>query len=300
MNLGFKKERYKILFISLMLTLLLSSCHSKYINLEIRTDGTIAWNNDSSAFAFVAKTGLYKRPTGIAKFPDGGTTKNEYLDFSLYHFDIKQNKLTRLVRLNEFFMGSGYRWLNISQVELSLNDSILYYKLPEPYDYNLKYIDKKEHPDFFKNIVKTYKIDIYTLKKETVNTANNPHIFAKKRERFNSSIAKKYLANVKYADWGLVLNDLYPKSKNFYMDMIIEEQGNKNIRECIFQQIIPEFSEKDKKTVLNKMEERMKELYDDYKNTDKVKDPYQRGLKKDKYDDYQDYLDKVKNRFRNL
>ncbi len=292
MILSCKKNVFKVLLISFILTMLLSSCHSKYINLGMRTDGTVAWNNDSSAFAFVARTCLYRRPTGIAKFPDGGTTKNEYLDFSLYHFDIKQNKLTHLVSLNEFFMGSGYRWLSIRQVELSLNDTTLYYKLPEPYDYNLKYINEKEHPEFLRNIAKTYKININTLKKDSVSAANNSHLFNKKREIFSSSSAKKYLANLTYADWGIELKKIYPQSKNFYMDMIIE-QGNKNTRECIFQQIAPGFTDKDKKYIVEKMFNKQQELLNDYETTSKKTDVYQKSLKKDRYLEYTKYLAEV-------
>jgi len=291
-----KKTRLLLVVLALIM-FLFTSCHSKYINLAIRTDGTIAWNNDSSAFAFVAKTELFRSPVGIAKFPDGGMITNEYLDFALYHFDIKHNKLTRLAELNDFYLRNDYRWSSIGYLNLDLQDTLLFYKLGKPSGYDLKNI-KERHPDILINIAKTYKININTLKKETVDTTINSHLFYRKRENFRFSSAKKYLSNLKYADWGIVLKDIYPKSKKYYMDMIIEKEGNDKMRQAIFQQIIPDFTEQDKKTVLGKMEERMKELYEDYKNTDKLKDPYQRGLKKDKYLDYQEYLDMVKKRFK--
>ena len=103
------QNRLREVLVGITFIFLLSSCSSKYLNIAIRTDGTIAWNKDRSEFAFIAKTSLYRMPIGIARFPDGGMSKTEYLDFSLYHYNIKHNKLTHLINLNEFYLGSAYR-----------------------------------------------------------------------------------------------------------------------------------------------------------------------------------------------
>jgi len=270
------------------LIFLLSSCHSKYLSIEIRTDGTIAWNKDKTEFAFIAKRRLYREPVGIARFPDGGMRKTEYIDFSLYHYNIKQKKLTHLISLNEFYLGPGYRWLSFSEINLKLKDSLLFYKLSEPYDYVVKNIDEKRHPNVFKDISKTYSVNIYTHQKSIVDTTVFTNIFIHKRERFKNSSAKKYLSSLKYSDWGINLKKFYPQSKSTYIDYIIQGKGNKNMRQAIFEQFAPDFTQKDKKKIIAEMTKNQKHFLAEYNHSN-------RSLKlKNRYIYYSKYIKEVK------
>ena len=280
------------LLLGIFFAIFLASCHSPYLNLKIRTDGTVAWNKDRTAFAFIAKTRLYRMPVGISKFPDGGISKTEYQDFSLYLFDIKHKKLTHLINLNEFYLGSAYRWLSISQVALKLQGPSLFYKLIKPYDYNMKYIDEKRYPTFLNDISKTYSINIQTHQKSVVDTTLYEHLFDNKREKLKPSLAKNYLSSLKYSDWGINLKELFPQKKSRYIDYIAE-RGNENILKAIFEQIVPEFSDKDKKYIIEKMADKKQELLNDYETTSKEKDVYQKSLKKGKYIAYAKYFDDV-------
>ena len=287
------KNRLRKVLVGITIIFLLSSCHSKYLSIEIKTDGTIAWNKDSSEFAFIAETRLYRMPVGIARFPDGGMTKSEYLDFSLYHYNIKHKKLTHLINLNEFYLPSAYRWLSISQINLSLKDSLLFYKLRKPYDHNMKYIDKKRKPDYLKDISKTYSVNIRTSQKSVVDTTIIKNIFNHKRERFQNSSAKDYLSGLKYSDWGINLKELYPQSKSTYLGYIING-GNTNMLEAIFEQIAPDFTEKDKKYIIAEMIKTQKHLLDEYNKRDREKDPYQKALKRDLLKHYTNYIVETK------
>jgi len=282
------------LLLGISFVFLLGSCHSMYLNGGFRTDGTIVWNEDRSAFAFVAKTSLYRRPVGIATFPDGGMVKNEYMDFSLYYFDIKQKKLSHLINLNEFYLGSAYRWLSIKQVALDLQDSFLFYKLIEPYDYNIQYIKEDRITGFLEDISKTYRINIFTQEKDVVDATAYKHLFDNKREKLEPSSAKNYFSNLSFSDWGIKIKELYPQSKNTYMKYIIEKEGDILIRNDILKQIVPEFTRRDKEYILKKMKERAQNLYNDFKKTNEIKDPYRRSLKQDKYEDYLEYMDEIK------
>ena len=272
---------------------LLSSCHSEYLNLKITADGTISWNKDHSGFAFIARTRLYRMPVGIARFPDGGRSKDEYLDFSLYHFNIENNKLTHIINLNEYYLGSAYRWLSISQIALSLHDNNLFYKLIDPYDYNIKYIHEDEKTEFLDNIAKTYKINILTLKKDVVDTAVYKDLFNNERERLSVSCFKEYFSDCKFSEWGIILKDIYPQSKKTYIDYIVLGSYNKNILDAIYEQIVPEFNQKDIKHILEKMEKRKQELFKNFNKLNEEKDPYRKSLRQDKYEDYLKYIEET-------
>lgn len=278
----------KILLLVFLISLF-TSCHSNYLNLKIKTDGTIAWNKDSTAFAFVAKKRLYKMPKGIAKLSDGGKSKTEYLDFSIYKFDTITKKLTHITSLNNFYNALSYRWLNISQVQLSLNDTALYYKMSEASDYDLKNL-KERSPQILEDIPKTYKINFHNHKKETVDTGTYNHLFDKMRERFNSSLAKHYLGNLKCSDWDITIKKIYPQSKDTYIDYIVEKQGNAEFKGCIFNQIAIDFTDKDHEKIIERMDKHKQLLYDKYTKYDEQKDPYRKSMAKSEYDDYIIYM----------
>ncbi|GEM_PF-6270038 len=290
-----EKNRFIKVIIGIILVFLISSCHSEYLNIEIKTDGSVAWNKDSSAFAFIAKINLFRMPTGIARFPDGGKIKKEYLDFSLYHFDIKHKKLTRLVRLNEFYSVSSYRWLSLSQVKLNLHDSLLFYKLKKPY---LK-IDEKKHPDFMKDISRTYSINLFTHQKSIVDTTVYQHLFDGNQGKLRLATAKTYLSGLKYSDWGISLKELYPQTKETYSGYIVMKEGNDKMRQAIFEQIVPEFSMKEREKILKRMQKQKAVLFDDYNTLDAKKDPYRRSRRKEKYDDYITYMNKIEKKLFN-
>jgi len=89
-------NKYFFLIFSVII-LLLSSCHSKYVNISTDYSKRFAWKSDSSAFAFVAINRIYRMPKGIDKFPDGGRAKTLYYDVALYYYDINSEKLNRVV-----------------------------------------------------------------------------------------------------------------------------------------------------------------------------------------------------------
>lgn len=292
------KFRIKIMvskmLIAISFVFFLTSCHSDYLNLEIRKDGTFAWNKDSTAFAFIARTRLYRMPVGIAKFPDGGQTKNEYLRFSLYYFDIKQKKLTHLIDLNEFFLRPEYRWLSFSQIALNLQDSLLFYKLKKPSDYVIIHIDEKRPPNYLEDISKIYSISLLKYQKSVVDTTVHNHLFDNKREILKFSSTKDYLSGLKYSDWSINLKELCPQSKNTYMDYIVKEEGNGNMRQVIFEQIVLEFTKKDREDMLKEMQKRKQLLYKEFRKLDRETDPYRQSLAKDRYKNYILYIEEIK------
>lgn len=90
------------IFLSAVMIFLFNGCHSKNITIKTTYSSRYAWNNDNSAFAFVAINEIYRNPVGIAKFPDGGTTLSVYRDRSLYYYEIDKKQLHRIANLNIF------------------------------------------------------------------------------------------------------------------------------------------------------------------------------------------------------
>ncbi len=298
-GLKFKPAKLGIhFFTGIFIALTMMSCSSEYLNLEIKTDGTMAWNKDSTAFVFVAEKRLYKMPRGIAKFPDGGKSKNVYLDFSLYYYSLKNNKLTNIGSLNNFYNKASYSWLDISQVRLSLTDSFLFFKMPEPSSYDLKAL-KERAPQILDAIRKIYKIDLQTFAKDTVEAVLYNRLFDKKRESFPTELYKRYLKKLSCSDWGIDIREIYPQTEKVYTDYIVKKEGNKDFRDCALRQIISGFSQKERKSIIGKMQKHKQELYDDYLSFDEKKDPYRKGMAKDKYEDYKLYMNEIEKKLSN-
>ncbi len=248
-----------------------NSCHSDYLNLSIKPDGLISWNSDSAAFAFTAKTELFRKPVGIAKFPDGGMPDYIYEDYSIFVYEVHSKKLRRLVVLNG---DSGACRLG----GLRLTDAALFYKC------------KKDNGG-----TKVYRINLSDLHKSAVDTHKTKIVFSYRR--FSASLYDAYLSQLKFADWGLHINDMYPQSKNMYMDYIIERTGNETMRRAIYEQIVPGFSAEDKTNILEEIEKKRLALLKDYETTDNETDVYQKSLKKENYFTYIEHIKEVKKRF---
>ncbi|MEA3435416.1 MAG: hypothetical protein U9R43_03050, partial [Thermodesulfobacteriota bacterium] len=135
----------KYLFlISFVIILLLSSCHSKYVSISTDYSKTFAWKRDNSAFAFVAINKIYRKPVGIAKFPDGGKTKTEYYDVALYYYDIYHEKLNRAVDFKNILILYPKR-RDYWNINIVFSDSLVYYKLSDADDYSIREAKKIVH-----------------------------------------------------------------------------------------------------------------------------------------------------------
>ncbi|HUX55285.1 MAG TPA: hypothetical protein VMV56_12775 [Williamwhitmania sp.] len=246
------------------MAILLSSCHSNYLNYKIDFSNNFAWKGDSSAFAFLAVQDLYRRPVGIATFPDGGMSLHEYSDAALYYFNIKENKLNKAVDFSDLSaLHSLYSKLQFQYIKIKFTDSLLYYRLSKPYDVDIKNFKKrfKNKEDSLKLsaiINKTsnaYAYNINTKKISVIDSATfNVALGQVKIDRNIRKRSKEYLTKLSYADWGIVLKDIYPQSKKTYMEYIVYMQGNSSIREAVFEQIIPNFTPKEIQIMLNDMD----------------------------------------------
>lgn len=88
-------------FCFISLVLILTSCHSDYIILKREICRNPSWNSKKTIVAFVALKTAYRRPIGIARFPDGGRVKFEYSDLSLYLYNLNNKQLIKELEFND-------------------------------------------------------------------------------------------------------------------------------------------------------------------------------------------------------
>jgi len=291
--------------ISVVFLLLLSSCHSKDFKISREFSKVYAWNRDSTAFAFTAINKIYRSPEGIAKFPDGGKIKIEYYDVALYYYDIKNKTLNRIVDFNDIlplYWKDRYYW----STKILFNDSLIYYKIDTPDKDEIRWArdrtnDDKESMKLDQIINKVSKIHTYNIRMHTINSLD---FLPSNVEwaKFNSDKAKKLrkrcLEKIPCADWGINIQKQFQQSKDIYIDYIVEGMGSDISRKCIWEQIAPSFNKDDVKNIIVKMEDYKTKLYEEFKNNDDG--PYQKSLKKSRYENYTRYFDKIKNRLKNV
>jgi len=244
-----------------LIPILLQSCHSEYLNVSIDFDHQFAWKNDSSGFGFLAISSLYKRPEGIAVFPDGGRVKYEYFSAVLYNYDISENKLDRVVDFKDLLL--LYKEAQLLNTQLAFTDSLLYYKLSKPYDIEISTILKRAQTNkdslkvfaFVDKASKAYACNINTTEITEVDSATfNSAMRQKKDDKNLHRLALEYLNKLSYADWGIILQDIDPQSEETYMKYIVYMEGNTQTRNAIFEQIIPGFTKKEIGRMLKEME----------------------------------------------
>ncbi len=245
----------------LLISILLPSCHSEYLNLSSDFDDQFAWENDSSGFGFLAISSLYRRPEGIAIFPDGGRVKFEYYNAVLYNYNISENKLNKVIDFKDLLL--LYKKAQLLNTQLAFTDSLLYYKLSKPYDIEISTTLKRSQTNkdslkvfaFVEKASKAYACNINTNEITEVDSATfNSVMRQKKADKNLRQLALEYLSKLSYADFGIILQDIYPQSKKTYMKYIVYMEGNTQTRNAIFEQIIPGFTKKAIRRMLKDMD----------------------------------------------
>jgi hypothetical protein len=281
-------RRFAILFYPGFL-LLLISCHSEYLNLSCDFDNQFAWESDNSGFAFSAISSLYRKPEGIATFPDGGRVKYEYYNAVLYSYNIKENNLKRVVDFKDLL--PLYKKVQLLNTQLVFTDSLLYYKLSKPYDIEIRSTLKRSQNNedslkvfaLVERASKAYACNKHTNEITEVDSATfNSAMRQKKVDKNLRQLALDYLSKLSYADFGILLQDIYPQSKETYIKYIVHMEGNTRTREAIFEQIIPGFTKKEIGRMLEDMDTYKARIDNKSKSSLKYKDK----LSAENYDKY--------------
>ncbi|MBE9510671.1 MAG: hypothetical protein IMY71_07325 [Bacteroidetes bacterium] len=271
-----KKHLSIIVFAGVLLSL--SSCHSKYINIKNEICRDPVWNDNKTAVAFVSLKTVYRKPVGIARFPDGGMPKFEYSDLNLYSYNIIDKQLIKAINFNDL-VDNFYPYAPNYRVKIAFTDSLVYYYFGET---SLKWF----HIDSLSKVKysKYYLLNINTNKINEIDTAVFNSVYQKTKDsnKISSGEIHMMLSELPFTERDLEIQNLYPLSDKDYIDYIIYMEGNPLTRELIVKQIIPQLSKKQIQHALQKMDRYKDKLDEKAKSSVNYKD----NCKKSNYDKY--------------
>jgi len=218
---------------------------------------------DSNKIAFVSTQGAYLRATGISAFPDGGQAKYILKKTGLYVFDIKNNQLTQLKDLTD---SNKLPYYVKNRSELLFIDTLVYFYSKVQI---LNVEDAKDHSLLKQKHEKCYSINISTQETNLVDTAKFNSLY---RKYYKKGVDLSGLKKLPLADLGLVIQDIYPKSDEEYIEETIYlTSDGQTSRRAVIEQIISKLDKNEIKKLLKKMEDYSKTL---------------EGYEKSKYDYY--------------
>ena len=230
----------------------LSSCrYSDNISLTIKYDKGVTNFSDSSKTTYISTQGAYRRAVGLAAFPDGGQAKYVYKAKGLYVYDNKKDELIYLKDL------SSMSWSSRLRPKLVFKDNLVYYYYKSD---KLSSNDTVEQQGAIKEFAESIVININTKESSPIDTTIFNELYLKYRIPPAGGMFKKAKAHP-FAEWGLVLSEIYPKSEEQYIKFLVswKNGGNSETRRAIIEQIIANKSKDEISNILSRI--------DKYKNS---------------------------------
>lgn len=246
----------------LLTVFLLSGCYSEYLSIDYTVHHGAVWNNDKSCVTFVASKIAYRNAKGITRFPDGGIPQYLLKDMGLYIFNIKDSSLAELVNFNDLV-----NWQSTSRslwsVNLVFNDTVIYYQITPVTDWNW-FITKTSSEDRLKQIKslkqKYNKPYMYNLNTGSVQESDTSLFREKYQENIvnhkaDLSHLNKILKKVALSEWGLKVQEIYPKKEKEYIKETIYRYNEcAESRRAVVEQIIAKKNKQEIEKLLEKMD----------------------------------------------
>jgi hypothetical protein len=265
------------LWVILLISILLLSCHSEYVSLNYDVFWGSQWNLEKSHIAFVASKTAYRSAGGVAAFPDGGISKYLLENVGLYILNPENKQMKLIINFNDLT-----EWIGTARTswncEIVFFDSVIYYHILPASDWNRRFhgsYDSLKLESLKEKYNKTYLINIIQDNKVAeVDSAVFFSVYQKysKTNKVDLNELNKKLSEVPLAAWGLVVKEIYPKSDKDYITETIYRRNNSPMtHRAVVEQIIAKMNKQEIKDLLKKM--------DEYKNSLK-------GLKKTEYEIY--------------
>ncbi|QKG80788.1 hypothetical protein [Tenuifilum thalassicum] len=271
--------------------ILFESCHSNYLSTKLTLGDDLAFSPDSSSFIFLAKIDIFRRPTGIARFPDGGQSKYEFTDVAFYSFNLSDSSVTRVYDLNNTLLLCNDLNYNYADLEL-VGDSLLAFKI-DFFEYALPFYLKRcvNHADSAKgyevyNFLKSaYVLNIKNDKLYCIDSLEFAKINNKSKPNRRAREYVSYLTSVPLDAFGIDLENIWPDVKDDYVDYLVLKEGDERIRKSIISKICS-CSNFDIDKIVNMMEKRREHL----KRKDEKSIDYKDSLT---YIYYNEYFNKI-------
>ena len=273
------KAIFVIKILTISMAFLFTSCHSGYLSIGYQVYPGAVWDNKHTKVAFIASKTAYRSAKGITRFPDGGIPRYLLSDVGLYVFDYENKILDELISFNELAGWLGpysSKW----DVKLVLTDTMVYYLLAPVPDWNWQ-IEQARNPEnsqLMASLKERYKqahaFDMYAKNDKVIDSTTFNNLFAESKDVYSCDLTllNKQLAEIPLTNWGLKLDEIYPKSDREYIEETIYLRNpSSQTRRAVIEQIIAKLSKTEIELLLEKM--------DAYKNR-------LEGLKKTEYEFY--------------
>ena len=273
------KAIFVIKILTISMAFLFTSCHSGYLSIGYQVYPGAVWDNKHTKVAFIASKTAYRSAKGITRFPDGGIPRYLLSDVGLYVFDYENKILDELITFNELANLLGpysSKW----NVKLVLTDTMVYYLLsPVPdWDWQIgqaRTPEKLQHITSLKERYKqAYAFDMHTKNDKAIDFTEFNNLFSESKDVYSCDLTllNKQLSEIPLIDWGLKLDEIYPKPDREYIEETIYLRNpSAQTRRAVIEQIIAKLSKAEIESLLKKM--------DAYKNR-------LEGLKKTEYELY--------------
>ena len=255
-----------IVIILIVITVLIffTSCHSNQINLNYKGEyGATYKKNDSTQIAFVGEKGAYVKAKELAAFPGGVQPKYLVQETGIYVLDSKKNELNLLVDITE---QKKMSWrIHRGKIKLIFMNDQVFYK----WDLRPLSVDNTEaYKALDKQYFDAYSIDINTREISLIDTAKFESLYQEFYKKCGLTRLHNYFDKVPLAEWGLILQEIKPKSDIKYIKEIVEFKSTSiKSRRAIIEQII---SKKDPQEIEDILK-RMDEFYNSLEGYDKSK-----------------------------
>ncbi|MCD6246024.1 hypothetical protein J7J58_03930 [candidate division WOR-3 bacterium] len=285
------KNKLRILIIFAFSFILISCTHSVFLISSIKNSYDAGWKNDSTAFAFVSIEKIFRPATGLAKFPDGGISKNVFYRIAVYHYNIKNNTLMQIGEYQNIdFMGE----ISIRALRIIVNDTGIFYKLPsirnnqinKAYRFAVNQKDSIRISKYIEQAKHAYQYNFKTKTISIFDTALFNKLDTLPHTIHGNNAEDKYIKSITLTKRGIFLKDIYPQSMGMYKKYILEGKGSKDIRDAIVEQQFPKLSNKEIKRLMNKITGFKYKLEKKSKNTVN----YKIDFYSDRYNEYYNYM----------
>ncbi len=250
----------KILIVSM--AFLFISCYSDCLTIDYRLHHGAVWNDEHTKVTFVASKMAYRSAKGIAAFPDGGRPQYLLEDVGLYVFDCESKLLEKLITFNDLTSWLG-PWRAKWSVTLALTDTMVYYLLsPVSVGWNASLEEKYGQPRAF---------HIYTETDTAIDSTTFNNLLIES-EKCDLTSLGRLVSKVPLADWGLKLQEIYPKSdRKYIIETIHLYNTSSKTRRAVIEQIIATKSKAEIESILKEMDDYRKNLEEPWKTLHEIK-----------------------------
>ncbi|MFP4489018.1 MAG: hypothetical protein ACLFN1_06910 [Bacteroidales bacterium] len=245
-----KSRRLISISVIISLSLLMASCYSEYLSLDYKIMHGATWNDDHSKIASFITKKAYRRPEGIARFPDGGISKTLYSEAGLYIFEPESKKIHQALAFED---------LPSESIRLAYTDSLVYYAFSIDWEYRL-YFAKTEEDTLKEYRLKEKYARPFVFNERTgevsnVDTSVFLNVYEKDNEVDYMTLARQ-ISEVPPSELGLVLRDIYPKPDREYIDDFIysSDGGSHLTKRAIAEQVISRLDKDEIRDIIERID----------------------------------------------